>query len=367
MSQRSTMTGKGKSRTAVSPAAVLNQLDVAILVIDRDGQILYRNPASQHLLSPGNDLDAVLRIAKCYPPITWQHYLAGTFSEKQPASWSAPLIADSNHHLLIRSMAFPHGQKDLALLCIEKKKCEALLEEDEVARRLASLGRLAARVAHELNNPLDGILRYVNLALRVAGEVPATQLSSYLSESRTGLLRMIRIVADLLEFSRNSDAGFEETSINELIEQAVRTCSGAADHNRVVISADFQADSMPKVRGFRLYQVCCNLIRNAIDVMPDGGRLTVTSGLIGDDVLVRIADTGNGLPQPVEKVFEPFYTTKPSGKGTGLGLAICKELVEGMQGTITAANLATGGAVFTVRVPVRALTASSTNAGVTPC
>jgi len=159
----------------------------------------------------------------------------------------------------------------------------------------------------------------------------------------------------------------EETGINELIEQAIKTCTAAADANRVVVTADFQTESMPKVRGGRLYQVWCNLIRNAIDAMPGGGRLAITSGLVEGDVVIRVADTGVGLPEPVEKVFEPFYTTKPVGKGTGLGLAICKELVEGMQGTISATNVASGGAVFTVRIPVSALSATPAKIGNVQC
>jgi signal transduction histidine kinase len=98
--------------------------------------------------------------------------------------------------------------------------------------------------------------------------------------------------------------------------------------------------------------VCCNLIRNAIDAMPDGGRLSITSGVVADDVVIRVADTGVGLPTSAEKIFEPFFTTKAPGKGTGLGLAICKDFIEDMQGTITAAPGESGGAVVIVRIPL---------------
>lgn len=351
---------------ALDLAVVLDHLDIAILLVNGEGHILYRNATSRVFLSEGDDLEAAF-CAAGLDTRSWPSQLKRTFTEKQPVYWSVPVAGDGSQCLHVRSVVVMGVTMPVALLSIELKKSEALLEESEVARRLASLGKLAARVAHELNNPLDGILRYINLALRVASEVPESRLSSYLSESRTGVLRMIRIIADLLEFSRNSDAGFEQTGINELIEQAIKTCSAAADANRVVVTADFQTEPMPKVRGGRLYQVCSNLIRNAIDAMANGGRLNVTSGLIDDEVIIRVADTGGGLPSPVEKVFEPFYTTKPAGKGTGLGLAICKEFVEEMQGTIAAANLAAGGAVFTVRIPVSALAVSPSNIGITPC
>jgi len=225
-------------------------------------------------------------------------------------------------------------------------------QQQDVSRRLASLGKLAARVAHELNNPLDGILRYINLALRIVGDAPQPKLKAYLAESRIGLMRMVQIIGDLLEYSRATSGEFDEVGINEVIEEAIRASAAAAEENHVVVAADFQTPAMPTVRGSRLYQVCCNLFRNAIDAMPSGGRLTVTSGIVDDEVIIRVADTGIGLPEPIEKVFEPFFTTKPPGKGTGLGLAICKDFIEDMQGTITASHADNGGAVFTVRIPI---------------
>jgi two-component system NtrC family sensor kinase len=224
-------------------------------------------------------------------------------------------------------------------------------QQHEVSRRLASLGKLAARVAHELNNPLDGILRYINLALRIVGDAPQPKLKTYLAESRTGLMRMVQIIGDLLEYSRSTSGEFDAVGINEVMDEAVRSLAAAAEEHHVVVAADFQTPAMPTVRGSRLYQVCCNLLRNAIDAMPDGGRLTITSGIIDDEVVLRVADTGVGLPEPIEKVFEPFFPTKPPGKGPGLGLAICKDFIEDMQGTITASHGENGGAVFTVRIP----------------
>jgi len=235
----------------------------------------------------------------------------------------------------------------------QEARQDAVLDRLEVSGRLAALGKLAACVAHELNNPLDGILRYINLAMRVADDAPGSKLKSYLAESRTGLMRMLQIIGDLLEFSRATDGEFDGMNINEVVEQAMRGSASAADAAGVTIAADFQTRDMPAVRGSRVYQVCCNLIKNAIDAMPHGGRLSVTTGVIGGDVVIRVADTGVGLPEPVEKVFEPFFTTKEPGKGTGLGLAICKDFVEDLGGNITAAQGESRGAVFTVRIPLK--------------
>jgi signal transduction histidine kinase len=109
---------------------------------------------------------------------------------------------------------------------------------------------------------------------------------------------------------------------------------------------------MPAVRGGRLYQVCCNLIKNAIDAMPDGGRLTISTGRVDEHVVLRVADTGPGLPEDASRIFEPFYTTKEVGQGAGLGLAISKDFVEDMGGTLEGETDPEGGAIFTVRIPL---------------
>ncbi len=342
----------------IDAAAVLDRLGMGVLVADRQGAILYRNAEADHLLGNGADLQSLLGVARFATESQWRVNVARVLSSRCEMQWTAPMIADPSRSLRIRCAPLQGDTaQNAVILYLECGRNTDWNDEHDVARRLTSLGKLAARVAHELNNPLDGILRYINLAMRVAGDGSESRLTSYLSESRSGLMRMIRIIGDLLEFSRNSDAGFEEASINELIEQAIKTCSASSEASRVIITADFQSDQMPKVRGGRLYQVCCNLMRNAIDAMPDGGRLSITSGLFDDCVVIRVTDTGVGLPDPVEKVFEPFYTTKQPGKGTGLGLAICKEFVEDMHGTISAANAESGGAVFTVRIPVTGLLA----------
>jgi signal transduction histidine kinase len=188
--------------------------------------------------------------------------------------------------------------------------------------------------------------------MRVASDVSEPKLKSYLTESRIGAMRMVHIIGDLLEFSRSSEGEFNETDINELVEQAVSNRMSAAEAERVVVAVDFQTQEMPAVYGSRLYQVCCNLIKNAIEAMPDGGQLTVTTGIANGDAVIRVADTGVGLPTPTQKVFQPFFTTKGPGKGTGLGLAICKDFVEEMQGTITAEPGDVCGSVFTVRIPL---------------
>jgi signal transduction histidine kinase len=226
-----------------------------------------------------------------------------------------------------------------------------IVEAAEHTARLTALGKLAARVAHELNNPLDGVLRYINLAMRTIDDDHEPKLRKYLTESRGGLLRMAEIITDLLEYSRGTIPGFELSDVNEVIDQAIRAHAESAAATGIVITADYRCLDMPQVRGSRLYQVCGNLIRNAMEAMPRGGRLTVVSSIMREDVVIEVADTGVGLPEKPERIFEPFFTTKKRSGGVGLGLALCKELVEGWGGTLLAAPAEKAGAVFTVRIP----------------
>jgi len=359
MTQTNTIpAAKGVAQPTIDPMVILDQFEMGLIVADGKGQILYRNRRAFDLLPDGETLEATFDAVRFGADGNWRTNVARVLSIRCTMQWSGIMIKDPLDHLHVRCSpnCAPGAKASTVLLWVDVSKRSEIAEmSHDVGCRLASLGKLAAKVAHELNNPLDGVLRYVNLALRIATDAPEPKLTTYLSESRTGLMRMIRIIGELLEFSRNTDEGLEEAGVNEIVEQAIRACSSAADAGQVVVTVDFQSDRMPQIRTSRLYQVCCNLIRNAIDAMPGGGRVSIASGLIDECVIVRVSDTGAGLPDPVEKVFEPFYTTKAPGKGTGLGLAICKEFVEDMGGTINASNGDGGGAVFIVRIPMAGL------------
>jgi signal transduction histidine kinase len=355
-----------QSPTSVRPEAssehalaqsVLDSLDTPVLVAAPDGSIRYRNAKAPSWLPDRVDVAGTFAEARCFAPFTtWPDQLRRVFESGQTRTFDCIIRRAAGCPATLASVrCTPLREEErvtgVVIVVTEGARQEGVEEKLEVSKRLASLGKLATRVAHELNNPLDGILRYINLAMRVTADQPHTKLADYLTESRTGLLRMVQIIGELLEFSRTTDGEFDDMNINEVVEQAIKATTSGTAARGIVVAADFQSQSMPHTRGSRLYQVCCNLIKNAVDAMPDGGRLLVTTGLAGEDVLIEVADTGVGLPDPVEQVFEPFFTTKASGKGTGLGLAICKDFIEDMHGSITARPGDGGGAVFTVRIP----------------
>ncbi len=221
--------------------------------------------------------------------------------------------------------------------------------------RLATLGKLTSKVAHELNNPMDGILRYINLTIRIVERENLEKAKEYLMQCRQGLMRMVQIVSELLEFSRSTYAPFERIRIEQIIEDAIKTMGTRAETSNVQISSKYAA-GVPEIRSGNLFQVFCNLIKNALDAMPDGGQLTISTHLTAENtVVVEFHDTGSGFASENAKmIFEPFFTTKDKSKGTGLGLAVCKDIIEGYNGKITAENAPGGGSIFTVYLPVAA-------------
>ncbi len=229
----------------------------------------------------------------------------------------------------------------------ERSKMEKRLAASE---RHAVIGKLAARVAHELNNPLDGILRFINLSIALKGEDDPTR--EYLTECKKGLERMVGIVGSLLEFSRSTYPAHRDTRLNEVIQEAVRTLRHRAEQQGIKVTFHLD-EKLPELRCGELVQVFLNLAKNAYDAMKDGGEFTVSTRLIGDEVVATFADTGCGIPKEIlPRIFDPFFTTKAPSEGTGLGLAICHDIVEKHGGKITVESQVGKGTTFTVTLPV---------------
>jgi two-component system, sporulation sensor kinase E len=223
----------------------------------------------------------------------------------------------------------------------------------EASERLAAVGKLASKVAHELNNPLDGILRYISLASRVAESQDDQRPVEYLKEARTGLMRMARIISELLQFSRSTVQVTEDGDIRTALEDTIKSLEGKAEKAGVSLSLRI-SDDVPPLQSTALYQVFTNLVKNAVEATPAGGQVVVDALVAAGAVEVRVTDTGPGIPEgKLAAIFEPFFSTKASGQGTGLGLAICKELVEKQGGTLVARNGDEGGAEFVVRIPTQ--------------
>lgn len=222
----------------------------------------------------------------------------------------------------------------------------------DLGQKLAALGAIAAKVAHELNSPLDGSQRFINLALRIARESGQKQIAGYLEESLAAHTRMKDVVRELLDFVRCAGPRLEEHDIASLVQEAVRASRDVADASGVVVVTDI-IEPAPRVRGNGLFQVFANVVRNALDAMPSGGTLRISAWRSDESILIRFQDSGIGLPDNPERIFEPLFSTKPAERGTGLGLAIAREIVvKQYLGRISARHGATGGAVIEVEIPL---------------
>lgn len=230
--------------------------------------------------------------------------------------------------------------------------------------RLATLGQLAASVAHEINNPVSGVLNLSMLLERLmaSGAYPPgreAEFRKYLNLISTETARVGRIVSDLLAFSRRSKPQRAPADLNKL----VRTTLGLADHKLRLISAEVVLDlqeNLPLVEcdSSQIQQVILNLVLNGAQAMQPhgGGKLTIHTRLIPQEesVELQVQDTGEGIaPENMSKIFDPFFTTKAEGKGVGLGLAVLYGIVKAHDGEVEVTSQRTQGATFTVILPLK--------------
>ncbi len=234
----------------------------------------------------------------------------------------------------------------------EKRAREARLRR---AESLASLTTLAAGVAHEIKNPLGSIgihLQLANKALSGESSVEPDSIRQYLSVIGEEVDRLNRIVVDFLFAVRPMDVNPVEASLNDVIEELTEFVSPELEHNSITLELDL-ADELPRVEIDEKYfkQALLNLVKNAIAAMPDGGTLRFASQRRDDTVELRISDTGIGMSEDVmEKIFEPYFTTRDTG--SGIGLTLVYKIVREHHGDIAVSSQEGNGTAFTISLPV---------------
>lgn len=235
------------------------------------------------------------------------------------------------------------------------KRLQAQLVQSE---KLASLGQLVGGAAHELNNPLTAMLGYSDLL--VAGKLDdnqrdlATKIGNQVRRTRA-------LVASLLSFAKQVPGKKIPLDMSALVQTAVKLCHPQLQARHIGLRTEFAAD-LPLVLGDtnQLLQVCLHIVNNAMQALEEnvGGNLTVSTRREGELVVLEFCDNGPGLPDP-ERVFDPFYTTRPVGHGAGLGLSACYGILQEHRGSIFCQNRPDGGAAFRIELP--ALPASERN------
>ncbi|MGB8706887.1 MAG: PAS domain S-box protein [Dehalococcoidia bacterium] len=224
------------------------------------------------------------------------------------------------------------------------------------AEKLTSLGQLAASIAHEVNNPLSGVLAYTQLlAKKVKGDsIPKEIALGYLSKMEAELTRSTKLIRNLLDFARQSPPEFRQLNLNDVVSRAFDLAAHSAELQHVQVVKELDPSLPNLMADFdQLYQVCTNLFLNAIQAMPQGGKLTLRTSINNGQLKIEVQDTGCGIsPENMRKLFTPFFTTKHEVKGVGLGLAISYGIIQRHHGRIEVQSKKGEGTTFTICLPL---------------
>jgi len=237
---------------------------------------------------------------------------------------------------------------------VEQRTEELRKTEYQLIRsdKVASLGKLAAGVAHEINSPLTGILTYSSLLLQGKPEDDPDKEDLEVIVNETN--RCKNIVKGLLDFARQTEPQKTLSDINQVVQKSIDLISHQAGLQNVKIEKKIRPE-IPKmmIDAGQIQQVFINMLLNAIEAMPEGGSLTVSTEIEEKRAVVRFSDTGVGIPEEnLPKILDPFFTTKEQGRGTGLGLSVSYGIVERHRGKLEVKSKVGKGTTFTVKLPI---------------
>ncbi len=221
-----------------------------------------------------------------------------------------------------------------------------------VHEKLATIGKLAGGIAHEFNNPLDGVMRYTNLCLDHIQDDEVVR--GYLLEIKHGLNRMANIVRSLLACSRDHNPTQQFAEIKQAFEHALSAKLGEILRKKIVVQRDISRE-LPPIRDLGIERILTNLINNSVDAIEKDGLIDFKAFESDDNIVLHFADTGRGIDEDsIQRIFEPFYTTKDIDKGCGLGLTIVGEIVKAYDGSIDVDSNPGRGTTFTIKIPLKA-------------
>jgi PAS domain S-box-containing protein len=340
---------------------IIESVNVGILVVDFDGRITTWNSALEEIFGVNRER-ALRRNIRDVMDADLVETMRNATGER---GWS---LSETRHiykfnastedgrpltlNISLAPFEVARGVIAGAIIVIENVTERAQLEEQLLQReKLSSIGLLAAGVAHEVNTPLAGISSYAQMLLQqVSDQDPKHKL---LEKIHRQTLRASGIVNNLLNFSRTGDAQFRETDINVVLEDTLQLLEPQLRSANMEVVRHYGQD-LPAAYGSasKLQQVFMNLVINARDAMPAGGRLTISTRLVDTSLVVDFRDTGVGIaPENIARIYDPFFTTKEVGQGTGLGLALSYGIIQEHGGRIFVESRPGEGAHFTIKLP----------------
>jgi len=345
---------------------VLESLDDGLVVLDLKDRVVRWNHALEQLYGVPRAIAVGRPLAEVFDARFVDALCAARRDHPSGATlYRVPLAARStaDRPLLVNATAVPlrtHVGPDVrttgTIIILEDISARVQLEEQlQVSEKMASLGLLAAGVAHEVNTPLTGISSFTQMLLENADpEDPRTRL---LEKIERQTFRAAKIVNGLLNLSRQGAQGGGErvaVDVNAIIGDVLALLEHQLEIGRIKVRRELMTPP-PVVAGVehKLQQVLLNLFLNARDAMPRGGWLSIATRVESDRAIIEIGDTGSGIPsEHLSRIYDPFFTTKSIGQGTGLGLSITYGIVREHEGTLGVESVVGQGTRFTVSLPL---------------
>ena len=339
---------------------ILESLNDGLAVVNRDDRIVRWNRRLEELYGVRHE-DAVARRLDDVFSSGFFEVLRSARGESTEggAFYRVPLTTrhEPPRRLLVNVATTPLRESDGAvagtIVIVEDISTRVQLEEQlQISEKMASIGLLAAGVAHEVNTPLTGISSFTQMLLQ--GAQPDDPKTKVLEKIERQTFRAAKIVNGLLNLARPAQTDAGPVEVNAVVNDVLSLLEHQLRTGRIQVRKELTT-AAPVAQGieYKLQQVFLNLFLNARDAMPRGGWLTIVTRVDGDSAVVEIADTGSGIPpDQMSRIYDPFFTTKDIGKGTGLGLSITYGIVQEHGGTITCDSSVGQGTRFTLTLPL---------------
>jgi two-component system NtrC family sensor kinase len=354
----------------------------SIMATDLDGNIMIWNRAAEETLGySANEVIGKMNIRKIYPEgmarkvmqmLRSKEYGPENRLRSYPMVYvrrdgevvegtlSAAMVYDTKGNEIASVGSFVDLRERLEMERALRRTQEQLLQSE----KLAAMGRLTSQVAHELNNPLYGIMNTLELLKTEVS--PQSKRRKILEMAHSETIRLSDMLRKMLSFSKPDQEERQPVDINSIIDEILLLHEKQLRELDITIAPNF-ADGLGRVNASKnqLRQVFLNMVANARDAMPDGGSLTVTTSNEADMIKVEVTDTGMGIPEEnISKIFDSFFTTKDEVKGVGLGLSVCYGFIKEHGGDINVQSQVGAGTTFTITLPVHVIAEPEEKAGI---
>ncbi|MHC4083822.1 MAG: sensor histidine kinase [Planctomycetota bacterium] len=343
--------------------AIIDSMVEGVIFVDTEDKIALCNASAERIWQKSAQQLLGMPLLECHPSGVRPKIMQILEEARKKPGFAFAHAMGIPEGTCLSSYSSVHSQDNrylgLVLLSLDISERMALENEHKRLReqlflqeKMVLIGQIAASVAHELNTPLGTILLRAQL---IPQQIGAGSDLSDLKVIESEAQRCRRIVDSLLGFSRRSEGVISRTSVNSLVRESLSLVENDLTLRGILIEVDYSTNEITvEVDCNQMQQVLLNLITNAIDAMPEGGRLWIATRLLSDNgnVEIQVTDSGCGMDEDVQnQAFEAFFTTKERGKGTGLGLAICQRIVEEHEGKIKIQSRPNRGTTVSIHLP----------------